>query len=76
MADYPAARPKTGGTALTGHGFTLAAGETMPSRPAPGARKAQKFKDGQKKAGGAKAPRHAGPGRGSQTPRRAKGAAP
>jgi hypothetical protein len=45
----------------------------MPSKPAPGTRKAEKFKDGQKKSGGAKAPRHAGPGRASKTrPRRAK----
>jgi hypothetical protein len=35
----------------------------MSTKPAPGTRKAEKFKDGQKKSGGAKAPRHAGPGR-------------
>jgi hypothetical protein len=45
----------------------------MPTKPAPGTRKAEKFKDGQKKSGGAKALRHAGPGRASKTrPRRAK----
>jgi hypothetical protein len=39
----------------------------MPTKPAPGTRKAEKFKDGVKKAGGAKARRHAGPGRASKT---------
>ena len=49
----------------------------MATKPAPGIRKAEKFKDGQKKAGGAKAQRHAGPGRASKTPlRRSKRAAP
>ena len=52
-------------------------GETMATKPAPGTRKAEKFKDGQKKAGGAKAQRHAGPGRASKTPpSRSKRAAP
>jgi hypothetical protein len=45
----------------------------MPTKPAPGTRRAEKFKDGQKKSGGANAPRHAGPGRASKTrPARAK----
>jgi hypothetical protein len=34
----------------------------MPSKPALGTRKAEKFKDGQKKSGGAKAPPPLRPG--------------
>jgi hypothetical protein len=49
----------------------------MPTKPAPGTRKAEKFKDGQKKSGGARTPRHAGPGRASKTaPKREKRAHP
>jgi hypothetical protein len=37
------------------------------TKPPVGARKAEKFKDGQKKSGGTNIQRHAGPGRGSKT---------
>jgi hypothetical protein len=37
------------------------------TKPSPGTRKAEKFKDGLKKAGGVNTQRHAGPGRASKT---------
>jgi len=39
----------------------------MPTKPQQGTRKADKFKDGLKKGGGAEAQRHAGPGRSGRT---------
>ena len=53
--------------------FYAQQGETMPSKPGPGTRKAEKFKNGQEQSCGAKASRHSGPGRASKmAPRRAK----
>jgi hypothetical protein len=37
------------------------------TKPGPGSRKAERFKDGLKKSGGIHAQRHAGPGRASKT---------
>src|SRR3954471_9366594 len=52
-------------------------GRSMPTKPAPSTRRAEKFKDGQKKSGGVRTPRHAGPGRASKTaPKREKRAQP
>jgi len=39
----------------------------MPSKPSLRTRTAEKYKDGLKKSGGAKAQRHGGPGRASKT---------
>jgi hypothetical protein len=38
------------------------------TKPSIGTRRAERFKDGLKKAGGIKTQRHAGPGRASKTP--------
>ena len=38
------------------------------TKPRPGTRRAEKFQDGARKAGGIKTARHAGPGRPSKTP--------
>jgi hypothetical protein len=39
----------------------------MATKPRPGTRKAEAFKDGQKKSGGVRTTRQAGPGRASKT---------
>ena len=45
------------------------------TKPRPGTPRAEKFKDGLKKAGGINTPQHAGPGRNSKTrPSGVKGA--
>jgi hypothetical protein len=64
---------KESGTLPDQQSFSRSKVENMATKPPPGTRKAEKFKDGQKKSGGAKALRLAGPGRASKTrPRRGK----
>jgi hypothetical protein len=45
------------------------------TKPLPGSKRAERFQDGEKKSGGLRTPRHAGPGRASKTrPTGTKGA--